>query len=98
MKKPTKVQRHAVYKKALSIFDANPMGLCLVIRDADGFRWAEWLSEVREYYPEFSLVHGPNEDYRSKKFRKGYDNDGNNKIRRKALLKCIKLTKPNTKP
>ena len=98
MSTPTKSQRHAIYKKALKLFDQDPIGLCLVIAGADG-KWAvkDWW-EVASHYPEFAKQYNPD------KVRGYYGLDnakwndlteaGEDAKRRRALLRCIELSKP----
>lgn len=91
MKKPTKAQRHAIYKKALERFnETRDNSLCRQV-------WYCWGANIETTSP----VHMPQYFAELKAQRPKnaghywWSNDGNGlNARRRALLRCIKLSAP----
>lgn len=93
--KPTRRQRHAIYKKALELFDHRPDGLCHCILEASNERWAVFIVEVPVYFKEMGDIH------RELKVPYGYWwplGPIGHAMRREALRRCIALTAPKAKP
>lgn len=93
MKKPTKAQRHAIYKKALERFDTHPNYLCLVIYKAGGEEYWCYSDEMPMLFPEFAACKPRTATYSWW----GHLMDSGITARRRALLKMIKMSAPKPK-
>jgi hypothetical protein len=97
MEKPTKAQRHAIYKKALKVLDADiEYGVthpyvCIAIQEATEGAFSALDKEDMQNFPEF-IKQKPTAASQTGRWWP-HDADGNS-ARRKTLLKCIELTKP----
>jgi hypothetical protein len=91
MKKPTKAQRHAIYKKALKEFDQNPSGLCRVVGDLAQLQGFVRVYHVPDHWPEFSAQKPVRTS--SIGWWWSFTAQGH-AARRRALLKMIEMSAP----